>query len=210
MRAFQIWMALFFYLSATFETISLYNLVEMQEQTDQVLIRRARHGDLPAYGIIVQRYQRSVFNVCYRFMGGRQLAEDMTQDAFLRAHQRLHSYDDERPFGPWIRRVAANLCINELNRNRQLEFSLNEQMDTPVEPPIRGPEQAQVLRERRADVRTAIIELPPHYRAVIELRHFQELSYKEIAEALSIPLSDVKSHLYRARQTLAKRLAAHV
>lgn len=182
----------------------------MPEQTDQALIRRARNGDLPAYGIIVQRYQRSVFNVCYRFMGVRQLAEDMTQDAFLRAHHRLDSYDDERPFGPWMRRVAANLCINELNRNRQLEFSLNEQMDTPVESLTRGPEQAQVLRERRAEVREAIIELPAHYRAVIELRHFQELSYKEIAQALAIPLSDVKSHLYRARQTLAKRLAAHV
>ncbi|MDF1501208.1 MAG: sigma-70 family RNA polymerase sigma factor [Anaerolineales bacterium] len=182
----------------------------MDELTDQDLIRRTRRGDLPAFGVIVQRYQGSVFNVCYRFMSERQVAEDMTQDAFLRAHQRLDSYDDGRPFGPWIRRVAANLCINELNRNRQLVFSLNEQMDTPNDPIERGPEQAQVVREQRRRVQEAIIELPPHYRAVIELRHFQELSYKEIARTLSIPLSDVKSHLYRARQTLAERLAPNV
>lgn len=189
--------------------ISLYKLVEMDELTDQALIRRSLQGDLPAFGVIVKRYQGSVFNVCYRFMSERQLAEDLTQDTFLRAHARLDSYDDERPFGPWIRRVAANLCINELNRNKQLVFSLDEQMDTPTKGLRRGPEEAQVVREQRRRVREAIIQLPPHYRAVIELRHFQELSYKEISKALSIPLSDVKSHLYRARQTLAKRLATN-
>lgn len=182
----------------------------MEEPTDQALIRRARRGDLPAYGDIVRRYQGSVFNVCYRFMGERQSAEDLTQDTFIRAHQRLDTYDESRPFGPWIRRIAANLCINELNRNKQLVFSLNEQMDTPTEIITRGPEEAQVSREVRQKVREAIVELPPHYRAVIELRHFQELSYKEISQALSIPLSDVKSHLYRARQTLAQRLTVNV
>ncbi len=182
----------------------------MEELTDQALIIRARRGDLPAYGVIVQRYQGSVYNVCYRFMSERQLAEDLTQDTFIRAHQRLDSYDDTRPFGPWIRRVAANLCINELNRNNQLIFSLDEQMDTPSEQLSRGPEEAQVAREQQNRVREAILELPPHYRAVIQLRHFQELSYKEIAKALSISMSDVKSHLYRARQTLARRLATNV
>jgi RNA polymerase sigma-70 factor (ECF subfamily) len=182
----------------------------MEAYTDQDLIRRARRGDLPAFGAIVKRYQGSVYNVCYRFMKERQLAEDLTQDTFMRAHQRLDSYDDTRPFGPWIRRVAANLCINDLNRNKQLVFSLNEQRDTPNEQLKRGPEEAQLKREQRHRVREAILELPAHYRAVIELRHFQELSYKEIASALSIPLSDVKSHLYRARQALARRLATNV
>ncbi|MGD2058264.1 MAG: sigma-70 family RNA polymerase sigma factor [Anaerolineales bacterium] len=182
----------------------------MDELSDQALIRRTRSGDLPSFGVVVQRYQGSVFNVCYRFMGERQLAENLTQDTFIRAHQRLESYDDSRPFGPWIRRIAANLCINELNRSKKLVFSLDEQMDTPIERVLRGPEQAQVARERRQEVRQAISALPPHYRAVIELRHFQDLTYKEIAQALSIPLSDVKSHLYRARQSLAQRLAANV
>jgi RNA polymerase sigma-70 factor (ECF subfamily) len=182
----------------------------MDELSDQALIRRARRGDLSAFGVVVQRYQGSVFNVCYRFMSERQLAEDLTQDTFIRAHQHLESYDDSRPFGPWIRRVAANLCINELNRNKKLVFSLDEQMDTPLERITRGPEEAQVARERKRRVREAITELPPHYRAVFELRHFQELCYKEIARALSIPLSDVKSHLYRARQSLAQRLEANV
>jgi RNA polymerase sigma-70 factor (ECF subfamily) len=199
----------FFLMPATFKSVSLYKLIEMDELTDQALLRRARRGDLPAFGVVVQRYQGSVFNVCYRFMGERQRAEDLTQDTFIRAHQRLESYDDSRPFGPWIRRVAANLCINELNRNKQIVFSLNEQMDSPTEGLMRGPEEAQVVREQRRRVREAIVDLPAHYRAVIELRHFHELSYKEISRALSIPLSDVKSHLYRARQKLAKRLAAN-
>lgn len=182
----------------------------MDELTDHDLIRRARRGDLEAVGLMVQRYQGSVFNVCYRFLGERQLAEDLTQDAFIRAYQRLDTYDETRPFGPWIRRVAANLCINELNRNKRMVFELNEQMDTPSDQITRHPEDAQLMRERRTRVREAILELPVHYRAVIELRHFQELSYKEIASTLSIPLSDVKSHLYRARQRLAQRLAPNV
>lgn len=198
------------FLHATSESLSLYILIEMDELTDHDLIRRARRGDLEAVGLMVQRYQGSVFNVCYRFLGERQLAEDLTQDAFIRAYQRLDTYDETRPFGPWIRRVAANLCINELNRNKRMVFELNEQMDTPSDQITRHPEDAQLMRERRTRVREAILELPVHYRAVIELRHFQELSYKEIASTLSIPLSDVKSHLYRARQRLAQRLAPNV
>ena len=81
---------------------------------DADLARRARRGEAAAYGELVRRHQQAVFNVCYRLLGHRQEAEDAAQEAFLRAYARLETFDLSRPFGPWMRRVAANLCLNHL------------------------------------------------------------------------------------------------
>lgn len=168
------------------------------------------HGDQQAFGELVRRYQRSVFNVCYRIMAQRQEAEDMTQEAFLRAYDRLHTYDPERPFGPWIRRIGANLCLNDIKRTKSAAVPLDDEWEAPTPRTSDRPEKAQVHKERAESIREAIHSLPEHYRAVIELRHFLDMSYKEISAALEIPLSDVKSHLFRARKTLAERLSPDV
>ena len=86
----------------------------MSELSDRDLIQRARRGDAEAFGELVTRHQTSVFNVCYRILHERAEAEDMTQETFIRAHERLGTFDDDRPFGPWLRRVAANVCLNHL------------------------------------------------------------------------------------------------
>lgn len=181
----------------------------MQEPTDRELLIRARGGEAEAYGEIVRRYQRSVFNVCYRMLGERHGAEDQAQECFIRAYLRLDSYDLDRPFGPWIHTVAANLCLNHLQRRRPVQVPLLEEHDRPAEGGRPGPEQQLERREQAERVRRAIAGLPAHYRAVIELRHYQEMSYAEISEALDLPLSDVRSHLYRARRSLEQALAEH-
>lgn len=181
----------------------------MQEPTDRDLVLRVRGGDTEAFGEIVRRYQVSVFNVCLRMMGERFDAQDLAQESLVRAYQRLTSYDEDRPFGPWVRTLAANLCLNQLKRNRPLQVPLDEERDQSAHTSRPGPERHLEAQETVRDVRQAIHELPPHYRVVIELRHFQELSYAEIAVALDLPLSDVKSHLYRARKTLAQRLGGN-
>jgi len=177
----------------------------MSEPSDRDLVKRTRRDDVGAYGELVRRYQQAVFAVCYRLMGERQDAEDMAQETFIRAHQRLASYDAARPFGPWIRRVAANICLNAL-KSRKANFIIDEERDAVPDTQASNPEKAQARKDGIEDVQQAIQELPPHYRAVIELRHFQELSSAEIAQALEIPLSDVKSYLFRARKQLAERL----
>ena len=91
----------------------------MSAPSDRDLIQRARRGDAEAFGELVVRYQVSVFNVCYRILHERLEAEDMTQETFLRARDRLQTFDDERLFGPWIRRVAANVCLNHLEAQKQ-------------------------------------------------------------------------------------------
>ena len=176
----------------------------MTAPTDRDLIQRARRGANDAFGELVTRYQTSVFNVCYRMLHERGEAEDLTQETFMRAYDRLHTFDLEREFGPWIRRVAANLCLNHLEAQK-VTAPLDEERDADES---QRPERQVEVKERSAQVRTALASLPPHYRAVVELRHYQELSYDEIAAELNIPLSDVKSHLFRARKILAEQLHA--
>lgn len=176
----------------------------MSAPSDRDLIQRAHRGDAEAFGEIVVRYQKSVFNVCYRLLHEWAEAEDMTQETFLRARERLQTFDEERGFGPWIRRVAANVCLNRLESQKRTA-SLDEERDADED--IRPEAQVEV-RERSEQIRRALASLPSQYRVVIELRHYQELSYDEIAAELHIPLSDVKSHLFRARQRLAEKLHA--
>lgn len=180
----------------------------MGAPSDRDLVLRTRQGDVNAFGELVQRHQRAVFNVCYRLLGDRHEAEDLTQEAFIRAYQRLDTFDVERPFGPWVRRVAANLCLNHLERRRPLSLPLDGERSLALQAPSTGPEAALERAEQWDRLRAAIRALPPHYRAVIELRHFQELSYAEIAEALGISLGNVKTYLFRARKQLARRLQA--
>jgi RNA polymerase sigma-70 factor (ECF subfamily) len=180
------------------------------DSSEQVLAQNARNGDLQAYGELVGTHQAAVFNVCLRLLGERREAEDQAQEAFIRAYSRLHLYDASRPFGPWIRRLAANLCLNRLEEQRRLELPLDEaREETLAAAPGLGPEERLTAAEQSVVLRRAILGLPPAYRAVIELRHFQELSYEEIADNLKLSLSDVKSHLFRARKMLAARITAH-
>lgn len=176
----------------------------MSTLSDRDLIQRARRGEAEAFGELVTRYQVSVFNVCYRILHERAEAEDMAQDSFIRVHERLSTFDDQRPFGPWVRRVAANVCLNHLSSQKSTS-DLDEERDADAS---QRPETVQEERERSEQIRSMLASLPAHYRLVIELRHYQEMSYEEIAAELKIPLSDVKSHLFRARKLLAEKLHA--
>ena len=176
----------------------------MTMPTDRDLILQARRGEREAFGELVTRYQTSAFNVCYRILHERGEAEDLAQETFIRAYDRIHTFDIEREFGPWIRRVAANLCLNHLE-GQKVTAELDDERDAD---PAQLPESVQEVKERSEAIRQALSSLPAHYRIVVELRHYQELSYEEIAEELKIPLSDVKSHLFRARKILAEKLHA--
>lgn len=168
-----------------------------------------------AFGELVQRYQTSVFGVCYRLLGDSKEAEDLAQDAFLRAFRRLGTFDDARPFGPWMRRVAANLCLNLLEQRRPLPAELDDEVEAvagdrvsfPGREPPDTPERIRERKELVQRVRDGLLRLPPHYRAVIELRHYQDMSYDEIGEALRISLGEVRTRLFRARRLMAKWMA---
>lgn len=174
----------------------------MNAPSDRDLILRARRGESDAYGELVTRYQTNIFNVCYRILHNRAEAEDMAQEAFMRAYDRLNTFDLERDFAPWMRRVAANVCLNHLSLQKPTS-ELEEERDADSS---QRPDEQVEVKERSEQIRAALASLPPHYRVVVELRHYQEMSYDEIAAELDIPLSDVKSHLFRARKILAEKL----
>jgi RNA polymerase sigma-70 factor (ECF subfamily) len=180
---------------------------------DRQLVAQALGGRPDAYGELVRRHQAAVYNVAFRLVGERQEALDVAQDAFVRAFHALGSFDQERPFGPWIGRIATNVALAGLQRRRVRTVSIGRIFGATDEgaagwPPDggSGPEEEFLAAERGAELRRAILALPPRYRAVIELRHFQELSYEEIAATLGLPLSDVKSHLFRARRMLREAM----
>jgi RNA polymerase sigma-70 factor (ECF subfamily) len=179
----------------------------MDEASDRLLVQRTRGGDVNAFGELVRRYQASVFSVCYRLLGDSMEAEDLAQEAFLRAFRRLGTYDEQRPFGPWMRRVAANLCLNMLAQRRPTSVELDDEVD---DVPANVQETPEVVRDRAElirRVREGLLRLPDHYRAVIELRHYQEMSYDEMAAALGIGVGDVRTRLHRARRMMARWLS---
>jgi RNA polymerase sigma-70 factor, ECF subfamily len=182
---------------------------------DGQLVAQTLAGRPDAYGELVRRHQTAVYNVAYRLVGERQDALDAAQEAFVRAYNALHTFDGARPFGPWIGRIVTNVALAAAGRRRLPTVPLarlfgdgEDGAERALPDPAAGPEGAFLAAERGAQLRAAILALPPHYRAVLELRHFQDRSYEEIADILGLPLSDVKSHLFRARRALRARLEA--
>ena len=170
------------------------------------LAGRVLKGDLDAYGALIQDHQVSVFNLCYRILGNRQEAEDLTQEAFIRAYKKLSRYDPSRPFGPWMRTLAANLCYNHLKKGRLQRVPLEDEKDQIKDKPSNDPENQLEISQQHLDLYRAIWKLPDNQRIALELRHFQGLSYQDMADALNLPLNTLRSHLYRGRRKLAELL----
>ena len=148
-----------------------------------------------------------MYNVALRITHDPDAARDCAQDAFIRAYRALHQYDHAYPFGPWIFRITTNASLNFIQRGHGHEITVEELPEDP-EPPETGPELSLVRKEELQEVLDAMAELPPAYRAALTLRHMQQLSYQEVADALGIPLGTVKTHLHRARAALKARLSA--
>ena len=171
---------------------------------EALLVARARRGDQAAFGQVVCAHQRRVYATALRIVRSHAVADDVAQEAFVRAWRSLESFDLSRPFGPWVCRIAANLALNHVRSPRAREEGPPEREGAAscVDSPLGQLLDAEATRA--LDV--AISELPADQRAVFVLRAFEELSYAEIAEALGIPAGTVMSRLSRARQRLARAL----
>ena len=173
------------------------------------LLAKARGGNLFAFEEIVRRYQRRVYAVARRIVRRHDVADDVAQEAFLRAYRALDRFDLERPFGPWFCRIAANLAINEVRSPEAREEGLPEgHGETPSR--AKNPLDGVLEREAREVLGAALARLPAEQRAVFVLRSLEELSYREIAEALGISEGTVMSRLFRARQRLAEALKPYL
>jgi len=176
----------------------------MNIATERGLTLLAAQGNQEAFGKLIHRHQSAIFSVAFRMLGNRPDAEDVAQEAFVRAYRAFDTFDIERPLLPWLKRITINACLNRIKQGRSSP-SLDGYLPQ-IKEPSPGPEAQTTNRERDVQIHTAILSLSPHFRAVIELRHFQGLSYMEISEALDRPLSSIKSDLFRARKILAEKL----
>jgi RNA polymerase sigma-70 factor (ECF subfamily) len=171
-------------------------------ETESNLISQAQRGNRGAFSELVRLHRIGVINVVYRMCGDAQLAEDMAQEAFLRAWKNLHSYKPKSPFKNWLYRIATNAALDEIRREHETVALENVQLHSRE----LSPETAFAQKEVDQRVQQAVLELPPASRAVLVLREYEGFSYKEIAESLGIPLGTVMSRLNYARSTLRQRL----
>jgi RNA polymerase sigma-70 factor (ECF subfamily) len=171
---------------------------------DEELLILSQEGDRKAYGELVTRYQRLVVGIAYRMSGDVMLAEDAAQDAFVRAWERLDRFTSrgEGSFRAWLCRIVTNMTLDRLRR---------EHPAVPLDDVhlSGGPRPSERLleEERSRSVRNAILQLPEASRAALVLREYEDLSYREIAAVLDIPLGTVMSRLNYARGKLRKSLA---
>ena len=176
--------------------------------SDEALAQRAQ-TDREAFGELVRRYADRIFNLAYRMTGNRTEAEDLAQDAFVRAYRGLAGFRPGHAFGAWLYRIAVNVC---LTHRRQQGAAAVESLDKASEetiPDTSAPlDELAERREVQEAVQQAILSLPPMYRAVVVLYHLEGRPYSEIAELLDLPLNTVRTHLHRGRAMLREKFAA--
>jgi RNA polymerase sigma-70 factor (ECF subfamily) len=166
---------------------------------------RAQKGDDEAFARIVEEYQRPVYNLCYRMLGNPNDAEDAAQETFLRAYKSLSRYDINRSFATWVMSIASHYCIDQIRKKRLTTFSMDDENKSWFKPADPGPHPDKVVSqwERQVKMQELLEHLNPKDRAAVVMRYWYEYSYQEIADALSLTVSAVKSRLHRARRELA-------
>jgi len=173
----------------------------MQEPDDKDLVRRCLTGDIKAFETILARYQKPVFNIALRVLSNTADAADVTQSTFIKAYEKLNSYDSRYKFFSWLYRIAINTSLNFLEQKKRSDLLGDEDVSdgNRLEEELHAAERVEKLED-------AILSLPVEYRVVIVLRHFHDLSYEEMGTIIDLPEKTVKSRLFTARQMLKETL----
>ena len=180
--------------------------------SDAEVIRRCQQGDVEPFGLLVRRYQDRVYNLAFRLLGNSEDARDAAQETFVSAYTALGRFEVERPFAPWLLRIATNACYGLLRKRSpqvvMMSALVGEEPDTlhPIErsmEPSRSDPQRELERTHRDEqIQRAVLSLPEPYRTVVLLRYMEEMPYEAIAQVMELPLGTVKTYLHRARARL--------
>jgi RNA polymerase sigma-70 factor (ECF subfamily) len=180
---------------------------------DDVLVKKAIGGDEKAYKKLVDKYERALYFHILKMIKDRDQVEDLVQEAFVKAFDNLNTYNTNYAFSTWLYRIATNNTIDYLRKKKLNTLSIDKPMKTKDgEMEMQLPDESAstdrdiIKKQRKKIVQNAIADLPEKYRKVIELRHMEEKSYKEISDILEKPLGTVKAHIFRARELLYKAL----
>jgi RNA polymerase sigma-70 factor (ECF subfamily) len=188
------------------------SLSQMETVTnDEQMVERALSGDPEAFGEIVRRWERRIFALSYGMLGREEDARDATQETFLAAFRNLRGFRGEAKVSSWLHRIAVNQCITRQRRAKvRGETALEDEAERNAAvfalPTDASPARSAETVERSQAVRRAVGSLPPDLRQVVVMKEFEELTFQQIADALEIPLSTVKSRLYTALRQLQMRL----
>ncbi|MGH9523276.1 MAG: RNA polymerase sigma factor [Terriglobales bacterium] len=182
------------------------------------LVRRCLAGDAAAWEQLVQQFHRRIYNICYRFTGSQDDAQDLTQEVFIKVYRTISSYDLEKgSFQTWVTTMTRNLLVDHFRKSKQdratdsLEEPLADE-DSPslldqIEDSGPSPDQKLLTREKQQFVQRALQKLSPDLREAVILRDLQDMDYREIALALKVPEGTVKSRINRGRTELARLLS---
>ncbi len=173
----------------------------MDNSRDHALIMRCRRGDRQALGELIKEYERPIYNAAYRILGNPDDAADVTQTVFMKAFERLDQYNPEYKFFSWIYRITVNESINLRNRSKNLQTLEDEDIAS-----VSNPEEDVDANKLSRIIQAGLMDLQEDYRVVVVLRHFSDMSYKDISVVLRIPEKTVKSRLYSARQLMKAQL----
>ena len=178
---------------------------------DYILVQQAiKHGDQKAYAELLNNYRDSLYFMLLKMTNSPVDAEDLTIEAFGKAFKNLQQYTLEYGFSTWLFRIAANNCIDYLRKRNRIQYSSEinpggeeqEGIASNLPSPNPGPEEIIIAKQKIKLMREVVEKLKPHYRMLVEMRYFRELSYEEIAVELDLPLGTVKAKLFRARDLL--------
>jgi RNA polymerase sigma-70 factor, ECF subfamily len=179
--------------------------------SDENIVERALTGDAEAFGELVRRWERRIFALTYGMLGREEDARDATQETFIAAFRNLRGFRGEAKVSSWLHRIAVNQCITRQRRAKvrsetALEDEQQKDAGTFATPAIHSPARVVEKRQVTRAVRKAINSLPVELRQVVVMKEFEDLTFKEIADILEVPLSTVKSRLYTAFKQLQMRL----
>lgn len=173
----------------------------MSKQAELTAIKQVLGGDHDAYRVLVERYHKGLINHLYSVVGEREVAEDLAQEAFIKAFDKLDSYDSRYAFSTWLYKIATNKAYSHLRKRKHLPLydAEQHQSDEDVSEKVER-------REQQRKVRASVQRLSNHYRAVVSLYYWQGLSYEEVALAVDAPVGTVKTWLHRAKNELREDL----
>jgi RNA polymerase sigma-70 factor (ECF subfamily) len=181
---------------------------QTNKEADLALVRRAKKGDYRAFDLLVLKYQSRIVSIAFKFVKEIQLAEDISQESFIKAYRSIDSFREESAFYTWLYRITANTAKNYLvSKGRRKEssisdLSISENEDFFELPTNDSPEQILMAQSLKETIYDALSGLPEDTRTALSLREFEGLNYEEIAEIMNCPVGTVRSRIFRGREAL--------